>query len=80
MARGAGHVDAVGHLEVAVGGVVVADEAEAVGPDGHCGELTNIALALEGCAGGVGTDRVGRVEAVGHLEIAVGGVVVADQD
>ena len=52
---------------------------EAVGPDRHCGELTNIALALESCARGGGTDRVGRFEAVGHFEVAVGGVVVADE-
>jgi hypothetical protein len=77
--RGARHVGAMGDLEVAVGDVVVADDGEAVGPDGHCSELTNIALALESCAGGIGTDRGSRVEAVGHLEVPVGGVVVADE-
>ena len=76
---GASHVEAMRHLEVAVGGVVVADEGQTIGPDGHCGELTDIALALKGCAGGGGTDRIGRVETVGHLEVAVGGIVVADE-
>ena len=35
MVRNAEGVGAVGHLEVAVGCVVVTDEAQAVGPNGH---------------------------------------------
>ena len=35
MVRNAEAVGAVGHLEVAVGRVVVTDEAQAVGPNGH---------------------------------------------
>ena len=45
---GAGPVGAVGHLEVAVGHVVVADEAQAVGPDGHGGVLADVAWAVQG--------------------------------
>ena len=52
VAVGAGDVGAVGHLEVAVGGVVVADEAEAVGADRHRGVLADIARAVEGRDGG----------------------------
>ena len=63
-------------LESAVGRVVVADEAQAVGADGHGGVLTDIACVVQG-----GKDRgsAGLVGTVGHLETAVGHVVIADE-
>jgi hypothetical protein len=66
----------VGHLEVAVAGVVVADESEAVNPDGHGAVLADAARAVHRGEGGGGAGHVG---AVGHLEVAVAGVVVADE-
>ena len=67
----------MGHLEVVVGVVVVADEAEAVRADRHRGVLADVARAVER-GRGWRLVQVG-VRAVGHLEVAVGGVVVADE-
>src|SRR5436309_12060443 len=46
MVRNAEEVGAVGHLEVAVGRVVVADQGQAVGADGHGAVLADIASAV----------------------------------
>ena len=58
VARGAGGVRAVGHLEVAVGAVVVADEAEAVRADRDRGVRADVARAVERGEGGAGAGGV----------------------
>jgi hypothetical protein len=59
LVRNAVAVGAVRHLEVGVGHVVVADEAQAVGPNGHGGELNDIACVVQGGEGGGGAGLVG---------------------
>ena len=76
MVRNAEEVGAVGHLEVAVGRVVVADQGQAVGADGHGAVLADIASAVHGGEGRGGTGRVG---AVGYFEVAAGRVVITDE-
>jgi len=66
----------VGHLELVVGVVVVADEAEAVGADGDGGVVADVTHAVEGDGGGAGAGGIG---AVCHLEVEVGFVAVADE-
>jgi len=74
--RNTAEIGAVSHLEAAVGCVIVADESQSVGPDGHGGVLTDITCVIQGGEGGVGAGSAG---AVGYLESAVGHVVVADE-
>src|SRR2546421_289036 len=69
-------VGAVGDLEIAVGCVVITDEAQAVGPDGP--GVVSAAVTVAG-HGGEGSGSAGFVGAVGHLEIAVGLIVIADE-
>ena len=76
VARNAEEVGAVSHLEVAIGCIVIADEAQAVGSDGHRGVLTDLVCAVEGGEGG---GSAGPVRAMGHLEGAVGHVAVTDE-
>ena len=64
------------YLEGAVGHVVVADEAQAVGSDGHGGVLTDLACIVQS---GEGRGSAGLVGTVGDLEVAVGHVVVTDE-
>jgi len=64
------------HLEIAVGCVLVADEAEAVRSDGHGGVLTDLASTVQGTEGG---GAAGLVRTVGYLEGMLGRVVVADE-
>ena len=74
--RNSWHTDPqVDRLQVAVGGIVVADQAQAVGANGDRGVLTDNAGDVQG--GGVALVQV-DVVAVRHLQVAVGGVVVAD--
>jgi len=56
--RNAGEVGAVGHLEVAVGRVVVADEAQAVGSNSDSGVLTDVAWAVQGGEGDSWTHKI----------------------
>ncbi len=37
----------MGHLEAAIRHVLVADEAQAIGPDGHGGKLADFPYAIE---------------------------------
>ena len=73
---GAGPVGTVSYLEISVGDVVVANEGQAVCPDGHRTVLADIAYFVHGGAGGRSTGLVG---AMGNLEVAVSHVVVADE-
>ena len=67
----------MGHLEIVVSGVVVADEGSAVGSHNHRRRHTYvIGCSVYRCESGGGAGQVG---AVGYLEIAVGLVEVADE-
>src|SRR5437763_402951 len=64
------------HLQVAVGAVVVADQAQPVGANRDGGAAADITGAVERGGAGAGARQVG---AVGHLQVVVGAVGVADQ-
>src|SRR5678816_3987566 len=66
----------MGNLEVAVGLVVVADEAMAIGSDGRRRELAHIACLVYGAEDGRCADGIG---AVGYLQVTVGGIVIANE-
>src|SRR5262249_56157311 len=74
---GARHVSAMGYFKVTVSNVVIADEASTVGSYNRRRRRAYvIGHSVHCCAGGGGAGQVG---AVGHLEVAVGRVVVADE-
>ena len=73
---GTGRVPAVHHLELAAADVAVADDREAVLPDGQRGARAHVPRLRD--RGRLVSVRAGRVPAMDDLEVAVGLVPVAD--
>ena len=74
--RSAEDVLTVQDLQVLVGDVVIADEAEAVSPYGHRCVQSHTPPGVQGGYGGRGACSIG---AVGYLQVKVGDVAVADE-
>src|SRR5688572_5161052 len=67
----------MGHLEIAVGFVIVTDEAQAVGSHNHRRRCTYIiGCSVQWSTGGGGAGQVGTVC---HLEVTIGSVVITDE-
>ena len=66
----------MGYLQVIVGSVVIADEAQTVSPYRHrCVQFHS----SPGIQGGYGRSGAIRVGAVGYLQVCVGTVVIASE-
>ena len=66
----------MGYLQVRVGVVVVADEAQPIIPNGHRSEVAHIPIAVKGGCCGL---RAFSIRSVGYLQVFVVVVEVADE-